>query len=340
MMKSIKKEYLILGVIIVVLFFYLLVRKTDKVHYNIPKLEPVKAEDMDKIEITKSDQTVKLVKKDSKWVIDPEGYPTAEDKVKRIIDTVSQLTLTDLVSRSKNYSLYDLHKEKVIHVKAYKKDDVLRDFEIGKVGAAYGHTFVKIKDDANVYYARESFRSHFDVETDELRDKMVMKLDSNEITEVEVEQEGKKHLFAKQVKTIEPQLPAAGKKDEKKGETPPPQPQKPEEEISWLTPDGKKGDKSKLDSLIGQLTNLSCENYIAGKTKDNYNTEPPIYKLKLKGSKDFTLSIFKKLEEGDEKGKYPAVSSENSYPFLLSSWKGDQIMKKPEDLVEKKEDKK
>jgi len=46
-------------------------------------------------------------------------------------------------------------------------------------------------------------------------------------------------------------------------------------------------------------------------------------------------------EEGDNKGNYPAISSENPYPFLLASYKADQIMKKPEDLLEKKsEDKK
>jgi len=340
-MKKIKKEYIILGVIIVVLFFYLLVRKTNRVHYKIPNIEPVKTEDIDKVEIKKTDQTFVLVKKDDKWLIDPQGYPTDEDKVKKIIDTVSLLTLTDLASRSKNYSRYDLQEEKVIRVKAYQKDKVLRDFEIGKAAATYGHTFVKLKDDSNVYYARESFRNHFDVKTGELRDKVVMKLDSNEISEVEIEKEGKKYLFAKKVKTIQP--PAVDKKedkkDEKKVETKPPEPKKPEEEISWLMPDGKKGDKSNLDSLINQLTNLSCQEYIEGKSKEDFKEEAPIYTLKLKGSKDYIISIYKKPEKkGDDDtagDKYPAVSSENSYPFMLTSWKADQIMKKPEDLMEK-----
>ena len=339
MMKNIKKEYIILGVIIVVLFFYLLVRKTDQVHYKIPKIEPVKTEDIDKIEIKKTDQTVVLVKKEAKWLIDPQGYPTDEEKLKKITDRVAQLTLTDLASRSKNYSRYDLQEEKVISVKAYQKDKVLREFEIGKAAASYGHTFVKIKDDANVYYARESFRSDFDVKAGELRDKLVMKLDSNEISEVEIEKEGKKYLFAKKMKTVPPPAVDINKKDEKKAETTPPEPKKPEEEISWLMPDGKKGNKSNLDSLINQLTNLSCQEYIEGKSKEDFKAEAPIYTLKLKGSKDYFISIYKKPEKkgDDDTGgdKYPAISSENLYPFMLTSWKADQIMKKPEDLMEK-----
>lgn len=343
-MKNIKKEYIILGVIIVVLFFYLLVRKTDRVQYDIPEIAAVKVEDIDKIEISKPGQTIKLVKKDDKWVIDPQAYPTDEDKIKRITDTVSQLILTDLASKARNYSRYDLDKEKVIGVKAYNKDKVVREFEIGKAAPTYGHTFVKIAGDNYVYYARESFRSHFDVKPGELRDKVVMKLDSNEISEVEIEKEGKKYLFAKKVKTIEPEPPAPAKDDkkegEKKAETKPPVPQKPEEEISWLMPDGKKGDKTNLDSLINQVTNLSCDKYIEGKTKEDFKNEAPIYTLKLKGTKDYIISIFKKPEKKEDddtsSGEYPAISSENPYPFLLPSWKGDQVMKKPEDLIEKK----
>ncbi|UCH95552.1 MAG: DUF4340 domain-containing protein [Candidatus Aminicenantes bacterium] len=346
--SGIKKEYIVLGVIIVILLAFLLFQSRDKVHYKVPRLETVKKEDIEKVEIKKSDQTITLVKKDSQWLLDPQGYPTDADKVDRIMNTIAQLTLTDLVAKSKNYTLYDLTKEKAIHVKAFKKDQELRDFEIGKIASTYGHTFVKIKDNPNVYYARESFRSHFDTKVSELRDKTVMKLDSNEISEVEIEKEGKKYLFAKNVKTVEPPVVELDKTDDKKkeekkeGEDKPAEaePPKPEEQITWLMPDGKKGKKSQLDSLINQLTNLSCQEYIEDKIKEDFKTQAPIYTLKLKGSKDYIITFFSKPEEkeGEESSpggeKYPVISSENAYPFLLSSWKAEQIMKKPEDLIE------
>ncbi len=34
-----------------------------------------------------------------------------------------------------------------------------------------------------------------------------------------------------------------------------------------------------------------------------------------------------------EGGKYPALSSENEYPFLLAMYSAERIMKKPEELM-------
>jgi hypothetical protein len=53
----------------------------------------------------------------------------------------------------------------------------------------------------------------------------------------------------------------------------------------------------------------------------------------LKGRKDFQLSIYQKEEKAIS---YAAVSSESPYPFLLSSYMADNIMKKPENLKNEK----
>ncbi|MCP5050075.1 MAG: DUF4340 domain-containing protein [bacterium] len=325
-MKGLKKEMIILGVIIVILLAYLVMNKTDNVQYDIPKLDALTVDDIDKIEIKKPDSTITLVKKDSKWLLDPEGFPTAENKVTEITKTVTGLTLTDLVSRSRNYSRYHLHKEKAILVTVSKGGSAVREFEVGKAASTYGHTFVKIKDNDNVYHARESFRTQFDVKVDDIRDKNVMKLDQNEITEIDVEKEGTHYHFTKKVEAA----------PEPKGKDTP-APTKLPETISWSMADGQKGNQSNLDSLISQLTNLECQKYYDGKTKDDLKSETPVYTLTVKGSKDYVLSIYKKLEEGEGNSYYPAVSSENAYPFLLSGYKGDQLMKKPEDLIEKPE---
>ena len=136
--------------------------------------------------------------------------------------------------------------------------------------------------------------------------------------------------FSKNIK------PAADVKsaDAKEGKAPAPA---AKEEISWIGADGKVLKKETLDSLMSQLSNLSCDEYLEGKTKEDYKN--PVYELRLKGKKDYFLKLFKKPEDG---GKYPAISSENPYPFLLSSHTADNLMKKPEDLIEgakKEEDK-
>ncbi len=318
-----KKEIVILGLVILVLLVYLFLKNTDNVHYAIPELPAIKAENIDKVEIKKADLTITLAKQDGKWVIAPNRYPTDEGKVTAIVDFIGNLTLTDLVSKSKNYSRYELDPGKAILVKAYLKDKAVREFEVGKAAATYSHTYVKIKGDDNVYHARESFRSNFDVKLDDFRDKNVLKFDVNEISELTVEKEGQTLQFSKKVD--QPSTPAA----------PATPAAKPEGEFSWQTADGKKGNKSTLDAMIASCTALVGDSYIAGKTSADYTAQTPVYTVKFKGRKDYVLTFYARIEAGEDNGKYPVISSENPYPFLLNSYKGDEIMKKSEDLLEK-----
>jgi len=72
-----------------------------------------------------------------------------------------------------------------------------------------------------------------------------------------------------------------------------------------------------------------------GKQKKDF--AKPVFAVHVKGSKTYTLSIYAKTDKDAE--KYPAVSSENEYPFILPQWQTDNIMKKPEELLVKEEKK-
>lgn len=327
---NIKKEYIILGVVIVALSLYLIFRNPNKVHYKLPELKPIDTKILTKIEIAKPVQTFTLVNNDAQWLIDPQGYPTDSSKISDITDTIGNLTLTALASKSKNYSRYDLDKDKVIKVKAYQKGRVVREFEIGKTTATNNHTFVKLKDDTRVFHAKKSFRRYFDLKSDELRDKVVMKLDKNGISEIEVEKEGKKVLFKKIAKPVEPKIDEGKKEKVKKDEKQIPE---KETETIWAMEDGKEGDKSELDSILSQLSSLNCDEYIEGKNKEDFIE--PIYTIRLKGQKDYTLFLYEKIKKGNDNGieNYPVVSSESRYPFLLSTYKAERLMKKPEELL-------
>lgn len=334
--KKLKKEYIILVVVILALLLYLVFRNTDKVHYKLPELKPIDAAALTKIEITKPDGTLTLVKKDAKWLIDPKGYPTDETKITGITDTVKDLRLTALASKAKNYSRYDLAEDKVILVKAYQEDNVVRDFQIGKTTASNNHTFVKIKDDDNVYHAAKSFRRDFDKKGSDLRDKAVMKLDKNEISEIQLDKkEGEKYIFTKTAKPVE--TPEDTKvEDTKVEDKAPTTPPTPPTETIWAMADGKEGNKSNLDSILNQLADLKCDEYIEGKTPEDF--KDPVYTVHLKGKKDYTLFIYEKFEKKGKEGengveKYPVVSSESPYPFLLSKYAAERFMKKKEDLL-------
>lgn len=341
--KKIKKEYIILAVVIAALLLYLVLKKTDKVHYELPELKPIETNVLTKIEIKKPDETLTLVKKDEKWLIAPKDYPTDETKITGITDTVKGLKLTALASRAKNYTRYDLGEDKVILVKAYREDKVVREFEIGKTTPSNNHTFVKVKDDDNVYHAAKSFRRDFDKKVNDLRDKVVMKLDKNEISEIQLDKkEGEKYLFTKTAKPVEtPEEKKTEDKDkteDKVEPTAPATPPTPPTETIWASADGKEGNKSNLDSILNQLADLKCDEYIEDKTPEDF--KDPVYTVRLKGKKDYTLFIYEKFEKKGKEGesgveKYPMVSSESPYPFLLSKYAAERLMKKEEDLLKK-----
>lgn len=326
--KNVKKEYIILGVLIVALLLYLVFKGTNKIHYQLPELKSFDAQSLTKIEISKSDwaSTVTMVKKDNQWFLDPTGYPVEQSILTDITNNIKDVALTELTSSSKNYALYDLGKDKAIHVKAYRNDEVVRDFELGKAASTYNHGFVRLKDDDRVFMASQIFRVNFDKPLSDFRSKVVMTLDKNEISEITIDmiKEGKKFLFTRTAIPV-PAKTIESKKDENQ--------QTPEPEVIWKMPDGKEGNSPELNTILAQMADLRCFEFFDNKKKEDFNS--PIYTIKLKGKKDYTISIFEKSGEvpkGDDK-MYPAVSSENSYPFWLNSYVTDSIMKKPENLL-------
>jgi hypothetical protein len=319
--KKTRTEYIILGAVIVALLLYLVLRNPNRINYQLPGLPSIDRAEISRIDIIKAGQTIRLEQKNSLWLIQPQGFSADPVKINAIVDAVFNLNLTALVSESGNYSPYGLDKENEIVVKAYKNERLLREFSVGNVASTYNHTYVKLGNDSRVFHARSSFRSDFDQKVDNLRDKTVLQFDKNEISALEISSAAEKILFTKNLKPVEV------KADEKKPEDQ----ALPQGEAAWLMADGKPGNSSELNGIIEQTSQLTCEQFIDGKTKDDF--KEPIYTVLLKGHKDFRLAIYPKAEK---EISYAAVSSESIYPFLLSSYKAESIMKKPELLKNEK----
>ncbi|MGE5344000.1 MAG: DUF4340 domain-containing protein [Candidatus Omnitrophota bacterium] len=331
-MKSMRKELIIIVGIILILGGYLILRKSDKLNYRLPQMKPIKVEDIDKIEIIKKGKTYLAVKNNSNWTIPPKGYAPDEDKIKRINEIISKLTLTDLASKAKNFALYDLDPTNVIRVIAYHNGQVIRRFDVGRVAPTDHHTFVKLENDDKVYYALDAFRDDVDLRKDELRDKLVMKFTIENIDDIEIETGGAKLHFIKKI------LP---KSPEKKND---PTQNLPGSDVEWVTPDGKKAVKANIDSILSQLSFIICRKYIDDKTKEEFGkSQAPIFSAKLKSkSKEYHAYLYPKILETDRKASeqgmeeyiYPAISSESPFVFCIAQWNSEQILKKPEELIE------
>jgi hypothetical protein len=321
---KLKKEYLILILIIAALSTYLLVRSSDRTRYQLPKLEALKQSDISKIEISKDGNSVILKKRDDQWYIEPAGYLADRTKVNAMLNVLQSLALTALVSESKDYNRYDLNAEKRITVKAWQQSTLKRNFDIGKAATSFRHTFVRLDGDSRVYHARDNFRSKFDFTIDDLRDRTVLSFKTSDIQQVQII---KDEASVKLVRSKVPATPSATQQQKSESAS------AAAVRFEWRDDAGQKANEQNLNRLLTALGDLKCADYINDRSKDAFSA--PIYTAKLKGIQDHQLEIFARLKEDDK--KYPAVSSGSDYPFWLSENKIRQIMINPEEMIKTSE---
>jgi len=321
---KIKKEYIVLVLIMVSLSLYLVLRSPNRTRYELPQVPEIAKKDISKLEISKPDTSILLNKADDKWHLGLEGYLANPDRVENMLNIIEELTVTALVSESKNYSRYDLDDKNKIAVRAWTGGRLTREFDVGNVAKSYQHTFVRLAGDDRVYHAKGNFRSQFDQTADTLRDKTVLSFDQSEIQEIQITK-------GKDVLTLARTEVSAETSEAQEGDVQP----RPSSEVEtvWQSANGRKGDETELKRLLNILSTLQCETYIEDLKKEDLTS--PIYTLQLKGAQDYALSIFAKREK-DAKD-YPAVSSENDYAFLLPEWQVDNLMKKPDEILKKSE---
>ncbi len=317
-MKS-KKEYILAGLVIIILAAYLVIHKTDKTHYELPVIPELAQSDITSITISKSDQTIELKKKDDKWLIYPKKYPANNAKVDAMVDIIKSLKVTALVSESKNYHPYELDPENKITIQAGNGEKVLRAFDIGKTAPSNRHTFIKMPGDDRIYHARENFKNKFNNTKDDLRDKTVLSVEKSQVQQVEIkDKDGNLVLSMKHAPVKVEVTPESEQADEKKA---------PQDNIApelvWQDADGNPVKDSDINNFFNNVSNLQCQSYITDKTKADFTG--PMYTLTMTGAKTVTLSIFDKINKDDN--AYPAVSSENDYPFMLPAYKMDKMVK-------------
>ena len=313
---KVKREYIILAIVIIALAVYLAMRTSDRTQYELPDIPLLISKEISKLQITRDKGIIVLNKKDDKWYIAPEEYLADGSKVKDMLSAIENLTVTALVSESKNYILYDLNGEKRINVKAWQGENLKRDVDLGKTASSFRHTFVKMAGDERVYHARGNFRNNFDFKVDDLRDKLVLALSAVDIQQIRVAGDQQSLTLNKTPVSVV----VEGTQTEKKTEVTP-----AANQPVWQSADGQAVDETVVQQILTAASKLRCEKYITDRRKDEFTS--PLYTLQLNGAQEYSLSIFAKIAEEDT--NYPAVSSGSDYAFLLSDSQVDRIMKDP-----------
>jgi hypothetical protein len=313
---KLKKEYIILALVIIALAAYLVTRTSDRTQYQLPDVPQVAAKDVSKLQITRKGAIIVIHKKDDKWYIAPQEFPADGNKIKDILNAIDNLTLTALVSESKNYNLYDLDEDKKINVKAWQADNLRRDVDLGKTASSYRHTFVKLAGDDRVFHARGNFRNNFDLTVDDLRDKQVLALNPADIVQFQLIKDQQSLILNK----TQAPVVVEGTQAKKQTEATP-----AANKVEWQAADGRPVDEAVVQQILDTVSNLRCEKFINDRRKDDFTS--PLFTLQVKGGQDHSLSIFAKAAEKDT--DYPAVSSGSNYPFVLSASQVERIMKDP-----------
>jgi hypothetical protein len=298
-----KKEYLVLAVVIAGLAVYLFQRSSDRTHYTLPKPPPLAPGEVSKIQMTRSGEAIVLARKDGSWVMEPQGWPVEPKTAQEILEALTGLTFTALVSESKSYALYDLDEEHKANVKAWQGDQLRRDFDVGKAAPSFRHTFVRPAGDDRVFHAQDNISFRFRMAAEDLRDKTVMTFKPEEIEEIRITHAGATTALAR-------------KKDEAPAGQPDPAP-------AWVDADGRTADPGAVRSLLNDLSNLHCEKFIDDRDKGSF--AQPEVTIELKGANEYSLKIFAPLSAEDK--SRPAVSSGIDQPFTLAEHQLQQLMR-------------
>ena len=328
---KLKKEYILLTLVVVALVLYLTLRSANHDDADLPKPAKIEIAKINRLVVTdKENPPVELVKKDDKWFIEPQGFLADSAKAKNMVNAVADLELTALVSESKNYERYELTPKTRINVQAFGDGGTrLRAFDIGKVAPTFQHTFVVLDGDPKIYHARGQLRNTFEQNVEALRDKTIFDLDKESITSLTIQKDGKSVAANKVTppKAEAPATPAPSPEAAKEASataTPTATPAAPAPQ--WQTADGQELDKAEIDRMLAAVARLQCDSYLDDAAKAKLTQGQPRATITFKNDQgEYTLSVFPK--EGEKADKVPALASTTPYGFMLNEYRLKEIEK-------------
>lgn len=314
---KIKKEYILLALLIASSVGYLVFQRADRMHYKLPVLEQVKADSISSIEIGREGKTTVLKRQDKTWLITPQNWRADQTKVSEMLEALAHLTVTDLVSETRDYDRYELDNGKKATIRAFAGTVLRRDIIVGKAAPTYNHTYAMLPGDTRVYLVSGDIPRTFLVPPSDMRDMLVLSLTPPDIARIEIDHNGKKTTLIRS----EALQDKTG--NVSKGET-----DGKAKLITWHTETGRTVDKSEVDTFLAGLAKVYCGEYLDDAVK--VDLKNPLTVLVMKGAEVHTLSIFRKT--GD---KVPALSSQSESPFVMPDYKLEDMEKSLNKILEK-----
>jgi len=313
-----KKEYIILIVVIAGLCAYLFLKKDNRLNYDLPRLAAMDTGAVDKVDITKGEKTLTLSKTDKSWTVSDKAYPVAASAVNDILNTMRTLKLSALVSESGDLVRYDLDPDNALHARALAKGKVIREFTIGKTAPSFNHTFVMLGDDTRVFQADKSFRDQFDKSVADFRDKVVLSFKTDAIKKITLEKDGVSKILSLKA----PEKKETEGQEQQNRDNPDKKAADKQAAAQWVTAEGTPADQTAVQDLLASLSRLECQGYKDDTAAQALAKETPACKISLENDQAFGLNLFSSKEGDDVAG----TSSATPYAFDLASYRAGDII--------------
>ena len=306
------KRILISVSVLAVLILYIVITRV-KWTSDVPDL-PAWDGKADEIVINRpGGTTVKIYKKDGKWVVNDEAYPADERVITEIDNQLKNLRLTDLISKKGFYNKFDLTPDKYSEVMVKKGDAIFRKFKFGKKSSTGQHTFIRVDDRPDIYLADGTFDLLLNKSVDDFRNKEILKIKRDSITGLIIDYKGNKFDLSKiaEKKAEENTEDKTAKKEEKKA------PAALQEKWVCKGFESVKLDKTRIESLCASLDPLRASSFL-NIPKESLTQNICTVQIKAE-QKNFAFSIFKK------DNKFIAAASENPYVFVIENWTAENF---------------
>jgi len=318
-----KKEYIILIILIIGLSAYIGLKKDDQIHYELPTIPQMDTTRIDRMEISKAGRIVVLDKGEKGWTVTDKKFPANPDEIKQILGTLKQIKLSALVSEAKDLARYELDDTHALKVKALADKKELRSVVIGKTAPSNNHTFIYLDDkDRTVYQANGNFKNQFDKTAADFRNKTVLGFDLDSVKKVTLDKQGKTVTLVKAPAPEKPQQEPEPEQEKDKTQKVLASEKAAPEKTIWKNEDGSVVDQKTMFDLLSSLSKLECQAFMDDDQADRLNEKVPSCKISLETDNTFILNLFDKNNDQDVEGS----CSYTPYAFTLTSYKAEDIV--------------
>lgn len=315
-MKS-KKILMAFGIIAALLIVYALTSLKDRTP-GLPEL-PRWSEGADEIIVEKAGERIRLFKKDGRWLVGEEGFPADVKVAEKMEEKIRDIVISDISSTAPHYERFELTPENAIHVVVKRGGEILRDVYFGKRSSKTNHTYMRLAGRDEVFKASGVFSYDFSKKVDDIRDKTMIDVKSDDIESLEIFYKGKKTVLSR-VKSEE-KKDEAGKSEEEKKKA-----KKAQDRWVFAGNAQKEVDVAAVNAVINSFGPLRANSF--PKVEKN-SLKAALCTVKITaGGKSHELSIYKIKDEND----FPCLTNDSLYVFGLAKFAAERYFREPKDF--------